>query len=289
LTPLFEPDTFFRGNPLNQVGGYLLKPSPIITLLTDFGTRDPYVAAMKGTILKICADAKIVDISHEVPRFNIKHAAFLMIQTTQYFPEGTIHVVVVDPGVGTSRRRIMIETKKNFFIGPDNGVLIPAAEREGISQIIEIRSTKYMLSEVSKTFEGRDVFAPVAAHLASGTPLESFGNLIKNVVRHPFQSPKISKDGISGEVIHIDVFGNLITNIGKNHLRAKNIKFGEEIAVSINDRTHKIPFLRTYGDSSKGEYLATIGSSGFLEISINQGNAAHDLGVEVSAKIFVTK
>ncbi|MFX0097624.1 MAG: S-adenosyl-l-methionine hydroxide adenosyltransferase family protein [Candidatus Hodarchaeota archaeon] len=266
-----------------------MKPSPIITLLTDFGTRDPYVAAMKGTILRICTDAKIVDISHEVPKFNIKHAAFLLLQTIEYFPEGTIHVVVVDPGVGTSRRRIIIETKKSFFIGPDNGVLIPAAEREGISQIIEIKSTKYMLSEVSKTFEGRDVFAPVAAHLASGTPLESFGNPMKNVVKHPFPSSEVSKSGISGEVVHIDGFGNLITNINKNHLRVKNIKFGEAITVSINDRTHKIPFLRTYGDSSKGEYLAIIGSSGLLEISINQGNAANDLGVGVGVKIFVTK
>ncbi|MFX0068681.1 MAG: S-adenosyl-l-methionine hydroxide adenosyltransferase family protein [Promethearchaeota archaeon] len=266
-----------------------MKASPIITLLTDFGTRDPYVAAMKGTILKICAEAKIVDISHEVPRFNIRHAAFLLLQTTQYFPEWTIHVVVVDPGVGTSRRRLIIETKKNFFIGPDNGVLIPVAEREGISKIVEIKSTEYMLSEVSKTFEGRDVFAPVAAHLASGTPLESFGNIIKNVVKHPFPNPSVSQAGISGEVIHIDGFGNLITNMSNEHLRAKNIRFGEVIAVSIHDRTYKIPFLRTYGDSGKGGYLAMIGSSGFLEIAIDQGNAAHDLGVEVSAKIFVTK
>lgn len=266
-----------------------MKPSPIITLLTDFGTRDPYVAAMKGTILKICADAKIVDISHEVPKFDIKHAAFLLMQTTKYFPEGTIHVVVVDPGVGTGRRRIIIETKNNFLIGPDNGVLIPAAERDGISQIIEIENTKYMLSEVSKTFEGRDVFAPVAAHLASSIPLESFGNLIENVAKHPFPSPKVSKGGIYGEVIHIDGFGNLITNMSKNHLGAKDIKFGEAITVSINDRTYKIPFLRTYGDSRKGEYLAIIGSSDFLEISINQGNAASDLGVGVGVKIFVTK
>ena len=266
-----------------------MKPSPIITLLTDFGTRDPYVASMKGTILKICVEAKIVDISHEVPKFDIKHAAFLLMQTTEYFPEGTIHVVVVDPGVGTNRRRILIETEKSFFIGPDNGVLIPAAEREGISQIIEIKSTNYMLSEISKTFEGRDVFAPVAAHLASGTPLESFGNPIKNEVKHPFPSPNVSKGGISGEVIHIDGFGNLITNMSKKQLGAKDIEFGDAIAVSIDDRTHEIPFLRTYGASSKGEYLAIIGSSGFLEISINQGNAADDLGVGVGAKIFITK
>ncbi|MFX1486953.1 MAG: S-adenosyl-l-methionine hydroxide adenosyltransferase family protein, partial [Promethearchaeota archaeon] len=241
-----------------------MKPSPIITLLTDFGIKDAYVAAMKGTILKICPVAKIVDISHEVPRFNIEYAAFLLMQTAQYFPEGTIHVVVVDPGVGTRRRRIIIKTKRSFFIGPDNGVLIPAAEREGLSQIIKIESAKYMLCETSKTFEGRDVFAPVAAHLASGTPLESFGRLIENVIEHPFPSPKVSEEGISGEVIHIDGFGNLITNISTMHIREKNIRFGETIKVSINDWISKIPFLRTYGSTSKGEYLTIIGSSDLL-------------------------
>lgn len=265
----------------------MLKPSPIITLLTDFGTKDAYVAAMKGIILKICPVARIVDISHEVPRFNVRHAAFLLMQTAQYFPEGTIHVVVVDPGVGTSRRRIIIATKRSFFVGPDNGVLLSAAEREGLLQTIKIENTKYMLSEVSKTFEGRDVFAPVAAHLASGTALKSFGNPIKDVVKHPFPSPEISKDGISGEVIHIDGFGNLITNINTRHIAAKTIRYGEKITVSINDRTSKIPFLRTYGSSSKGEYLTIIGSSDFLEISVNQGNAAQDLSVEVGAKIFI--
>ena len=247
---------------------------PIITLLSDFGLKDPYVAEMKAVILSICRDASIIDISHEVEKFNIRMGAFILAQASRYFPEGTIHVAVVDPGVGTKRRPIIVETERSLYVGPDNGLLILAAQNEGIKCIHEIANPKYMLKKVSRTFHGRDIFSPAAAHLAKGVEPSEFGPEIHDPVRPSFASPKIRKEAISGEIIHIDGFGNLITNISEKDLKAARIYEGETLSIQLGGEELKLKICSSYSEVPRNMPLSIIGGTGFLEISVNQGNAS---------------
>jgi len=196
------------------IGGAKRLRPPIVTLLTDFGLKDPYVAEMKAVILSICPEAWIVDVSHMVKKFDVRMGAFILAQAAPYFPAGTVHVAVVDPGVGTERRPIIVEAKRSFYVGPDNGVLMLSAKREGILHIYEIKNRKYMLQKISRTFHGRDVFSPVAAHLA-----------------------------------------RLCT---------------------------------AYGEAAPGEILTLIGGTGFLEVSVNMGNASQTLGCGVGEPVRIT-
>lgn len=263
--------------------------SRIITLTTDFGLRDSYVAEMKAVILSICPDAYIVDISHEVKKFDIKMGAFLLLRAANFFPTGTIHLAVVDPGVGTERRPIIIETKKYFYVGPDNGLLIPSAERDGIRHIYVIRNPKYMLREVSRTFHGRDIFSPAAAHLAAGVPPWEFGPEIFDPVIPSFAKPVISNGSIEGEIIYVDDFGNLITNIGYDDLKSVGIIEGEYLTVRIRRKKMALRLCRAYGEVQANTPLAIIGSCNLLEISVNQGNASTFFGANVGEKILVHK
>jgi len=254
---------------------------PIITLLSDFGLRDAYVAQMKAVILSICRDARIVDISHEVRKFDVKMGAFILAQATQYFAEGTVHVAVVDPGVGTERRPIIVETDRSRYVGPDNGLLMLSAVREGIGHIYKIANPKYMLKSVSRTFHGRDIFSSAAAYLASGVPASEFGPEVVDPVMPEYAKPRIAENEILGKVIHMDDFGNVITNVSISDLKGLSIKEGEELIIKLKDNIAKTRFCLAYGQVSLGMPLCIIGSSGFLEVAINQGNATQTYGIKV--------
>ena len=247
--------------------------SQIITLLTDFGASSGYVASMKGEILKINSNVNIIDISHEIESFSIKRAAFILNQAYQSFPKGTIHVVVVDPGVGSERKPILIETDNYYFIGPDNGVFTFILETGVKNEIIAIENTNVMSSSISPTFHGRDIFAPSAAHLSLSKNTRDFGPNIQNPIKLDINMDKIYDDL---EILHFDKFGNIITSL-------KGVKFQEkyelnnpvsfEIELENKISNLSIPFKKFYSEVSKNSLLCLIGSSGFLEVSSNQGNA----------------
>ncbi|MDD4898425.1 MAG: SAM-dependent chlorinase/fluorinase [Methanocellales archaeon] len=250
--------------------------SAIITLLTDFG--DLYPAVMKGTILRINPDAKIVDISHNIPPQNLRSGAFALMYVAGRFPEGTIHVAVIDPGVGTGRRPIVIKGKQ-IFVGPDNGLLIPAARSMGHFIVYEI-PPELCIPPVSSTFHGRDVFAPSAAHLSRGYDISEFRQ-IDDFIELDFGEVYVSKESLQGEVIYIDDFGNVITNI-PGSLALEYINYGDHVELL----GRKIPFAMTY-DEANSE-LITIGSHNFLEISVKRGNAAKLFRLNIGDVVHMT-
>jgi S-adenosyl-L-methionine hydrolase (adenosine-forming) len=260
--------------------------SRIITLTSDFGLKDSYAAEMKAAILGIRPDAIIVDVTHLVDKFNVRSGAFALASAAPHFPDGTVHVAVVDPTVGTQRRPIAIETKRGFFVGPDNGLLVLAAEAQGIMRIHEIASRRFMLPHVSSTFHGRDIFAPAAAHLANGVALEEFGPQITDYVKPEFTVVKRSKDALVGEVLHVDDFGNIITNI-----HAKDVTVLKEglLQAELPNTIVQMRLSRTYADAKPQEPLALIGSHSYLEVALNQGNAAAKFSVKVGDKITISK
>jgi len=246
----------------------------IITLLSDFGLKDPYVAEMKAVILSIYPQARIVDITHEIEKFNIRMGAFVLASATPYFPTGTIHVAVVDPGVGTKRRPIIVETKRSYYVGPDNGLLMLATQKEGISHVYHVNNPQYVLPRVSRTFHGRDIFAPVAAYLARGSRPSEFGPEIFDYALPEFAKPNVREGELFGEVLHIDDFGNIVSNISWEDLEKIGICEGCSLRVKLNDKALTLKLCSAYGEVPAKTPLAIIGSSDFLEVSINQGNAS---------------
>jgi S-adenosylmethionine hydrolase len=259
---------------------------PIISLTSDFGVNDAYVAQMKAAILGICPSAVLVDVTHGVDKFDVRAGAFMLASAAPYFPKGTIHLAVVDPGVGTNRRPIIIETERSFFVGPDNGLLILAAESQGIKQVREITTRRLMLKHVSRTFHGRDIFASAAAHLANGTVVEEFGPQVTDFSKPTFTQIAKGRDGYYGEVLHVDDFGNVITNI---HARDLTSLIDKKVTVELHSTRVTLNFLRTYGDAQFQEPLVLIGSHNYLELAVNQGNAAQKFQVRVGDKITLTK
>ncbi len=254
-----------------------LTPSRTITLMTDFGTSDNYVGVMKGVILSINPQAQIVDITHAIPPQDIHGAAFLIDSAYRYFPTGTIHLIVVDPGVGSERRAIVCQTQTAYFICPDNGILTHIFRNEEPIHTVTVENTAYFLPQISNTFHGRDIFAPVAAHLSRGVSINKLGNPATNPVQLPIPKPAVSNEAIVGHVIWIDSFGNLITNISHKILES----LPEQSSVVIHAGIAKIDCLNhSYAESAVGELLAIIGSTNQLEISINQGDAAQILGLK---------
>jgi S-adenosylmethionine hydrolase len=245
---------------------------PTLTLTTDFGLSDHYVGAMKGVILSICPRAQIADISHEVTPYQIAEGAYLLAQAYRCFPKGTVHVAVVDPGVGSTRRAILLEAAGQFFVGPDNGIFAMVTAREKY-KARAISNARYFHHPVSQTFHGRDVFAPVAAHLAAGTPAARMGNVIRDLTPLDFEF-----DGLVGRVLHIDRFGNIVTN-----LRA-NVFDGRAAALRIG-RTTVSTFAVNYADVPRGRLFLIEGSSGFLEVSMNQGSAARKIACKTGAAV----
>ena len=244
--------------------------NPIITLLTDFGLKDPYVASMKGVILSINPQCTLVDITHQVSPYDIKEGAFILAQAYSTFPKGTIHLSVVDPGVGSPIKPILFVTKNYFFIGPDNGLFTFALKREKLKKVIALGKMEFFLPEVSPTFHGRDLFAPVAAHLSFGIAPESFGRVIKSWNEISFPEPVLRQEKLIGEVVHIDTFGNLVCNIDYKNL----LKFSKSrpFVIKIGKKTMR-GLKKGYWEGKKDEPTALIGSGGFLEISVREGNA----------------
>jgi S-adenosylmethionine hydrolase len=258
---------------------------PLITLTTDFGLKDQYVAEMKAVILGICPEASIVDVSHQIEKFNVRMGAFVLAAASAYFPRGTIHVAVVDPGVGTKRRAVCIKTKHACYLGPDNGLLILAAENQGIMHAYEVKNKKLMLPTVSTTFHGRDIFSPVAAHLASGVSLSALGPKADCLVIPEFANVAKCKGMLIGEVIHVDDFGNVVTNIRQGEL--EKVRGGKPMKLKFKEAGVKLKFCRAYGEVEEGELLALFGSHNFLEISINQGSAASVFNVKSGDEVTV--
>jgi len=254
-------------------------PKPILTLTTDFGLADHYVGTMKGVILGICPQAQIVDISHEVRPFEIGEGAYLVAQAYRYFPPKTVHVAVVDPGVGTARRPILMEAAGQFFVAPDNGVLAMIYSREE-HKIRLIGNQKYFLKPVSRTFHGRDIFSPVAAHLAAGVPASRMGKIIQDYLRPGFEKPqRTGKRTWTGRILKVDRFGNIITNF---HVDDFPDLERRDFLMAIGP--HEIDVLaRTYAEAGPGELFVIMGSSGYLEVSVGQGSAARQMGCESGA------
>ncbi|MFH1950551.1 MAG: SAM-dependent chlorinase/fluorinase [Pseudomonadota bacterium] len=254
-----------------------MKRPQIVTLLTDFGYKDPYVAMMKGVILSVNPAARIIDITHDVKAGHITQAAAIIQETYPYFPEGTVHVTVVDPGVGSERRGIALLTRSHLFVGPDNGIFWPIMDAHPDINIIHLTETRYFLPHVSHTFHGRDIFAPVAGHLSRGVDPFKMGSVIDNPVQLKRPAPYQKGDTLFGQVVRVDHFGNLITNIHRKEI--EGFTGGRTPVIRLGDLIIK-GILKTYAQKGKGETLALFGSSGYLEIGVNLGRAADLLGVD---------
>jgi len=249
----------------------------IITLTTDFGLKDPYVGTMKGVILSINPEARIVDITHQIKTGDITHAAGLILETFNFFPKDTIHVGVVDHGVGSDRRPILVKAEGHFFVGPDNGLFWPIISAHQPAEMVHLTEKGYFLPHISHTFHGRDIFAPVAAHLSHGADPLKMGTIIRDPV--PLRLPSLKKnEGIlCGQIVRVDNFGNLITNIHREDLA----QFTETGKTVIKVGTLTIENVReTYAEAKKDKALALIGSSGYLEIAVNLGRASERLGID---------
>ena len=254
-----------------------MKRSGLITLLTDFGMEDPYVGMMKGVILAINPVARIIDISHHVKAGSITRAAGIIRETYPYFPEGTVHVTVVDPGVGGKRRAIILLARSHLFVGPDNGILWPIINAHKNIRIIHLTETKYFLPDVSNTFHGRDIFAPVAAHLSMGSDPFEMGPVISDPVKLQLPAPHQEGGTLYGQVVSVDHFGNLITNIHRKEI--EEFSGGRTLVIRLEDLL--IEGMRgTYAECGKGEILSLFGSSGYLEIAVNLGRASDRLGLD---------
>lgn len=256
---------------------------PLITLTTDFGTKDWFVGTMKGVVLGIAPRATIVDITHEVPAGDVRAGAFALAASYKFFPRGTIHVVVVDPGVGSPRKAMVVQTNQYLFVGPDNGVLSLALAREKITAIRALENGRYFVQPVSRTFHGRDVFAPVAAHLARRVPLARFGKVLKAFSHLEWREPRRQGDQVRGEVVYIDRFGNAITDIREEIIASHG---NEQWEVSIKGKG-RFPVKDFYQTVSLGRAVGVIGSSGFLEMAVNGGSAKQVLGLKIGTPVLV--
>jgi S-adenosylmethionine hydrolase len=254
---------------------------PVITLTTDFGTSDHFVGAMKGVILGIAPRTSIVDITHEILPYDVNEAGFVVAQAWRYFPKGTIHVIVVDPGVGSERRPILCEAGGQFFIAPDNGVLSMIYDAAP-AKVRIISNPKLMRAQVSRTFHGRDVFAPAAAHLARGVDAGKFGKPIRDYIRNFLLKPQqIGRDAWTGIVLKVDRFGNLITNLHIDDFSGiKTQPF--ELRIGL-ERIRRLAL--TFSETAIGEVAAIVGSSGYIEVAANQASASKILGCGAGAAV----
>jgi hypothetical protein len=254
---------------------------PLISLLTDFGAKDTYVGQMKAALLRVTPGASLVDLTHEVPAQDVKAGAFLLWSAVEAFPAGSLHLAVVDPGVGSTRRAVAARTRRgDVLVGPDNGLLVPALEQlGGLDAAVELSEPGYWGPKQSRTFHGRDVFAPVLGHLAAGVPLERLGRALRQL-ESPFSFPPPGEeDGCPvGEVLHVDTYGNLITNLPGTVLPARfRVHLGNMV---IEDAPHA-----HYQAVASGKPLSLMGSAGLLEVSVRDGSAAKELGLDRGARV----
>ncbi len=261
--------------------------SAIITLTTDFGTRDAYVAEMKGVMLDIVAAADralhLVDVTHEVAAHDVTEGALTLDAAAAYFPRGSVHLAVVDPGVGTDRRGLVVRTEHALLVGPDNGLFTPFLEAGAPWQAWELRAEEYRRSTVSRTFHGRDIFAPAAAHLAAGVSPERFGPSVRDPVRLSWPTVRAVAGTVAGAVLHVDRFGNLVTSI-----RAETLDdMGGRVAIRLRGRL--LALVGTYGDLAAGQAGALIGSSGRLEVAVREGSAAARFKAQRGTPVLVSR
>ncbi|MGC8816678.1 MAG: SAM hydrolase/SAM-dependent halogenase family protein [Candidatus Hadarchaeum sp.] len=261
----------------------------IIALLSDLGGKDHFVGAIKGVILSINPDVVIVDITHEVTKFDVFTAAFTLANAAETFPSGTIFVAVVDPGVGTKRKGILLRTKNGLlFVGPDNGIFTLVAQRFGVKEIRELKNPKLVREKISATFHGRDVFAPVAAHLSLGVKAAEVGPVLPALTELSPPRPKLAGKEIVGEAMAVDGFGNILTNID-HKLIEKFAETGNNLEIEMCGRVLSAKLVKTFGEVEPGEILCYVGSAGLLEIAKNLGNLAADIGARPHIKIRLKK
>ncbi len=241
---------------------------PIITLLTDFGDRDGFVGTMKGVIVSINPLVQIIDIAHDVTAGDINSGAFVLAHSYSYFPKNTIHVVVIDPGVGSKRRALCVQAGEYYFVAPDNGVLKWIFKNNPDAIVVELSQQKYFLKNISCTFHGRDIFAPVAAYLSTGIEISQFGNTIQDYVKGTWPKYIITDKKITGEIIHVDRFGNLISNIAAKDFELNNFE-------SITLPGHRVNTMNnSYNQLPNNQPFAIIGSHGYIEIAVKDNSAA---------------
>ncbi|HEY5932263.1 MAG TPA: SAM-dependent chlorinase/fluorinase [Nitrospira sp.] len=258
--------------------------SPLITLLTDFGERDCFVASMKGVILSINSSAAIIDLSHQIASHQIQEAGFFLKSCYRYFPVGTIHVAVVDPGVGTERRALLVSAAGSFFVGPDNGLFTEVLEQEAEAKVWQINSPQYRLETVGSTFDGRDVFAPAAAWLSKGVPPGFFGPVVHDPIRRSVAIPVWHEDVLIGKIVSVDRFGNLISNVTERQIR--EFRGAMEQSVEIHIAMHVLnDLVGSYSQGSRQTPSALINSSGNLEIFLQEESAAQSLQVGVGEEV----
>lgn len=261
--------------------------APVITLTTDFGLKDGNVGALKGVIWSICPSARIADLSHLVGRQNIVEAAYLLGRSAHFFPAGTVHLIVVDPGVGTLRRPIAARIGDHYYVCPDNGLITVQLERAEAAgdaiETVELNQPEFWLPEVSDVFHGRDIFAPSAAHIAGGASLSELGSLIWDPVRLSLPQPSKTETGMQGEIIHVDHFGNLLSNVMREQLQGIS---PDRVSVRVGGIEIR-GMVRTFGDHADGELAALLGSSGNLIIAQVNGSAADRLGARAGDRLEV--
>ena len=259
---------------------------PLVTLLTDFGLRDGYVAQMKGVILRRCPKCQIVDLSHLVGRHNIAEGAFLLESSVPYFPKKSIHVAVIDPGVGSRRLPIIVVSKSAILVGPDNGVLGLAADKLGVNRAYRIDESMLGIEDASSTFHGRDIFAVAAAELANGRPPRSVGKSIRTIEQLKLLEPKVSKNMARCIVLHIDTFGNVITNV-RNDFFLPLLSPGRMLRVRANGKSFKAKSVKTYSNVGIGELALLRGSQGYLEVFARENSASELLGLGASDELVI--
>lgn len=256
---------------------------PVITLTTDFGSKDWFVGTMKGVVLGIQPRASLVDITHEIPPGDIRAGAFALAASYRFFPKDTVHVVVVDPGVGSVRRGIAVQTATYCFVGPDNGVLSFALARETVKEVRALENERYFLKPVSRTFHGRDVFAPVAAHLSRGLEVRKLGPALKDFVKLEWPRPAFQGRGVQGEIVYVDRFGNAISNLNAEAVQ----RLGQGSLEVWCGGKRLCAVAEFYQSAPQGKAVAVVGSSGLLEVAINGGSAQTKLGLDVGTKVTV--
>ncbi len=260
-----------------------------VALLTDYGAQDFYVGALKGAILSACPSARVIDLSHDVPAYDIRLAAIELWDASREFPDGTVFVAIVDPGVGTTRRPVILQTAKgNWFVGPDNGIFTIVDREMGPSVYREITNREWMRpGEISATFQGRDIFGPAAGSLACGDPFADAGPVVKDPVRLKLPPPRREGNDLIGEVFFADRYGNLQTNINRAAFDSLGIAAGGMVRIEIAGKAEVAPLVKTYGEVPTGSLLILVASTGRIEVAMNQASAAAHFGAGPASPVRV--
>ncbi len=278
-----------------------MRVKSIVTVTTDFGTVDGYVGAMKGVMLNITPHIQLVDISQRIPPQDVRQAAYVLYTAYPFFPSRTVHLVVVDPGVGSARRAIALRTPAGMFVGPDNGVFSYIMAEQSVEALVELAEPQYQLADVSHTFHGRDIFAPAAAHLAAGVDIDELGPPVTDPITLPLPQLTLADERVRGQVLHTDHFGNVVTSIGRltrgpdaeTLTLSPAFRSGDErIMLKADSRVsiggvEVIGIKRAYADVGRGQLLALVGSGGFLEVAVREGSAAERLSLRPGDPIVV--